>query len=124
MRIGSVYSHKNGIERIAMNRFDECIRPVMPGDAEVANDLLIARFEQRLHCSALGEYFIDISHGADVVQLPKVNVIGLQQLQRSIDHLHGTIACPLFRFCCEKASLRRCFMTLPTYCSLQRSGPP
>ena len=54
--------------------------PVMSGDAEVADDLLLVRLPQRFHGAALGEDRLDVFGQADVVELPEVQMIGLQQL--------------------------------------------
>src|SRR5579871_3031269 len=74
----------------------------MPGDAKITDNLLIAGFEQSLHCAALGKDLIDVGHGADIVQLPEIDVIGLQQLQRSFQHPLRAIASALFRLGSEK----------------------
>ena len=88
----------------------ERVGAVVAGDSEIAHDFLVASFEQGFHGSALGEDLVDVGHGADVVQLPEVDVIGLEQLERGLDHAHGSIAGPLLglggekRWCCGDAS--------------------
>ena len=71
---------------------DQRIGPVVAGDAEVAHDLLLLHFEQRFHRAALGEDLVHVVGSADVVQLPQIDVIGLEQLQRLLDHPHRAVA--------------------------------
>jgi hypothetical protein len=97
MRVGGIHRHQNRIERMPMDRLDQCVGPVVPRDPQIAHDFLVARLEQRFHGSALGEDLVDIRHRANIVQLPQVNVIGLEQLERSFDHAHRAVARPLFR---------------------------
>ena len=95
----------------------------MAGDAEVST-IFCCRFEQGFHGSALGEDLVDVGHGADIVQLPEVDVVGLEQLQRLFDHRHGAVARAFLGFGREERFVAAALITLPTYCSLQRSGPP
>jgi uncharacterized membrane protein len=92
VRVGGVHGHQNRVEGMAVDALHQRVGAVVAGDAEMAHDLLLLHFEQRFHRAALGEDFVHIGHGADVVQLPEVDVIGLEQLQRLLDHAHGAVA--------------------------------
>ena len=81
MRIGGVHGHQNRVEGMALDALHQRVGPVVAGDAEIAHHLLLLHFEQRFHRAALGKDLVHIGHGADVVQLPEVHVVGLEQLR-------------------------------------------
>ena len=85
-----------------MDAFDEHVRPVMSRDAQVPNHLLLLHLQQCFKGSALAEDLIDILRNAHIVQLPQVYVIGLQKLQRLLNHPHRPIARPFLRLRREK----------------------
>src|ERR1035437_6428464 len=90
MGIGCVDRHEDGVKRIATNGLDQRLGTEVSGDAEEADHLLVAGFEQGFHRAALGEYLLDLVVGTDVVQLPKVEVICIEQLQRLLQHAERT----------------------------------
>ena len=47
----------------------------------MAHHLLLLHLEERFHGPSPGEDGLDIGHDADVVELPEVDVIGLEKLQ-------------------------------------------
>ncbi len=77
---------------MAADSFHQRLRPEVAGDAEVAHHLLFLRLPQRFHRAALREYRVHVLHQADVVQLPEIQMIGLQQLQGFFDHAQAAIA--------------------------------
>jgi hypothetical protein len=86
VRVRGVHRHKNRVEWIALDAFDERVGAVVTGEAEEADDLLLLHLQQCFHSAALGEDVVDIGHGADVVQLPQVYMVGLEKLERFLDH--------------------------------------
>ena len=98
VRVGGVHGHQDGVEGMAADALHQRVGAVVAGDAEEAHHLLLLHFEQRFHGAALGEDRIHVGHGADIVQLPQVHVIGLEQLQRFFDHAHGAVAGALAGF--------------------------
>ncbi len=109
---------------IALDAFHQRIRAVVSRQAQVPHHLLLLHFEQRFHRAALGENLVHVVLRADVVQLPKVHVVGLQQLQRLLNHAHRVVARALLGLGREKCLVAPLGHHLATYCSLQRSGPP
>jgi len=61
----------------------------------------------------LENYLVDVVLVPIIVQLPQVNVIGLQTASASLNHAHGTIARPLFRFGSQNAA--RCGAASSTF---------
>ena len=92
VRVGGVHGHEDAVEVVAVDALDQRFGPVVAGDAEMPHHLLLLHLEQRFHGAALGEDLVDIVLRADVVQLPEVDVIGLEQLERLLDHAHGAVA--------------------------------
>src|ERR1035437_1720369 len=92
MRIGGAHGHEDRVEGIAADPFHQRVGAVVAGEAEVAHDLLLFHFDEGFHGAALGEYLIHIEESADVVQLPEVDVISLEELKRLLDHAHGVVA--------------------------------
>ena len=105
MRVGGVHRHEDGVEVVAVDRVDEGLGAVVSGDAEIAHHLLLLHVEQRFHRAALGEDLVHIVHRADVVQLPEIDMIGLQQLERLLNHAHRSIPRALFSLGGEKCFL-------------------
>ena len=58
----------------------------MAGDAEKTHDLLLLHLEQRFHGSALGEDGVHVFRQTNVMQLPQIDVIGIQKDERLFDH--------------------------------------
>ena len=81
VRVGGVHGHQNGVEWIAMDAFHQRVGAIVAGEAEEAHNLLLFHLEQGFHGAALGEDLVDVGHGADVVKLPEVDVVGLEQLR-------------------------------------------
>jgi len=57
---------------------------------------------QRLDCAAFAKYLVDVFLNSNVVQLPTVDVIGVQQLQRNIQVLKRGFTRSLFGLGCNK----------------------
>ncbi len=53
----------------------------MSGDPKMFYDALLLALDQRFHGAALGEALVDIFERADVVELPQVDVIGVEKLK-------------------------------------------
>ena len=70
--------------------------------------------EQGFHGAALGEDLLDLVVGPNVVQLPQVEVIGVQQLERLLQHAQRAIFGALLVLLARNASERRFFITSPT----------
>jgi hypothetical protein len=56
----------------------------MTGDADVAHDPLATCRDERLDRAAGGEDRVDLLHAREVVDLPQIQVIGLQRLERLV----------------------------------------
>src|SRR5208283_264814 len=57
--------------------------------------LLFLGLEEGLHGAALSEDGLDVLGLADVVELPEVEMAGVEQLERFFEHAQGTVASAL-----------------------------
>ena len=71
-------------------------------DPEEAHELLVPRLDQRLDRAALREDLLHLVHLGDVVDLPEVEVIGLQQLERLLEVLERAVARAVVRLAREE----------------------
>jgi len=63
--------------------------------------------------AALGEKLVDVGHRADIVKLPDIDVIGLEQTERFLDHAHRTIPGAFLGFSGEEGFLPARLQTMP-----------
>ena len=104
--VGGVHGHEDGVEVVAIDGVDEGFRAVVAGDAEVTDDLLVVHLDESFHGSALGEDRVDVFGQADVVELPEIDVVGVEELERLLDHAEGAVAGALLGLGGEEG--RRC----------------
>jgi hypothetical protein len=80
--VGGVQTHQDGIEGEAPDALHERVGTKASGHPEMPRHLLVARLAERFYGSALAENLIYFIDSADVMKLPGIEVIGIQQLQR------------------------------------------
>ena len=78
MNVGRVEGHQQGVELEAAHRFEKNGRVVMAGQAQEANPASRAGFDQRLQGAPLAEDNVELVLRAQVVELPEVQIIGVQ----------------------------------------------
>src|SRR3954451_6540660 len=97
MLVSGIEAHQDVVKRESANALAQRVRTMMSRDAEKSHHFLVSRLQQSFHGSAFREDLIYIRLGADVMELPYVDVVGLQQSKRFLDHAHRSIARPFFR---------------------------
>src|SRR5579862_10049584 len=75
-----------------MYAFDERFRTEAPGNAEMVYHFLIPCLNQGFDSTAFAKYLVNVFLNSNVVKLPGVDVIGIQQLQRDLEVLERGIA--------------------------------
>src|SRR6201997_2365678 len=79
-----------------MYAFDERFRTEAPGNPEMVYHFLIPCLNQGFDSTAFAKYLVSVFLNSNVVKLPAVDVIGIQQLQRHIEVLKRGIAGAFF----------------------------
>ena len=79
--VGGVESHEDGVEGEAANAFHEGFGAEAAGDAEIADHLLFVGLLEGFDGSAFGEDLVDVFLNAYVVELPGVDVVGVEELE-------------------------------------------
>src|ERR1039457_3421768 len=90
--ICGVDAQQDRVERKTADTFHQCFRTMVSRDTQESNQFLIACLQERFHGAALAEHLVDVGHRADVVELPDVDMIGLEQPKRLIEHSERAIA--------------------------------
>ena len=62
-------------------------------NAESAHDALIARLDECLDGSAFGKGLLHLLRPRQRVHLPEIDVVGLEQLERALQKLQGSVPC-------------------------------
>jgi hypothetical protein len=68
----------------------------------MAHHFLIARLNQGFYRTAFAKYLVNVFLNSNIMQLPRVNVIGIQQFERHVEVLKRGIAGPLFGLGCDE----------------------
>ena len=92
VRVGGVDGHQYLIKGEAANALQQHAGIGVSGDAEEAHHLLLAGFDEGFDGSALGEDAVHVVLRGDVVELPGVEVIGVEQLQALFEQAQRTVA--------------------------------
>src|SRR5450759_698729 len=89
--VRGVHRQQHRVEGITANGLDQAIGTEMARDAQVLHESLFPGLDEGLHGAALGEDLIDVAHGAQVVELPAVQVIRVEQFQGLLQHAKGAV---------------------------------
>ena len=84
MDVGCVQRDEHGIEIEPPHGLEQDCRVVVTGQAQKPHALLIARLQKGLERALGAEDLVEVAVGSQVVQLPKVQVVGPQPLERVI----------------------------------------
>lgn len=79
-----VEGHEDRVETVAADGVLQREGIQVPGDADEARDLLVARLEEGLQRTIRSEDFFDVFLIAHVVHLPAIEPVGLQALERGL----------------------------------------
>ena len=101
MLVCRVERHQERIERIVIDGLNEDERIIMSGYPQKAYNALVSGFLKCFNCSVFGEDSICVLFGLDVVQLPAIEVVGLQPLKAALQQTHGPIIAAIMRFSCQ-----------------------
>ena len=84
MLVGRVERHQERVKRIVIDGLNEDEGIIMSGYPQKAYNALVSGFLKCLNCSVFGEDFVSVLFGLDVVELPAIEVVGLQPPQAVI----------------------------------------
>ena len=96
--VGGVEAHEDGVEGEAADAFHEGFGAEAAGDAEIADHLLFAGLLEGFDGSAFGEDLVDVFLNAYVVELPGVDVVGVEELEGDFEVFECGVAGALFGF--------------------------
>src|SRR5579872_6125310 len=113
MLIGGVDAHQHRVERKTPYALHQSFRAMVPRHAEESNGFLAARLLERLDRPAFAEHLLDIAHRTDVVELPDVHMVGLEQFQGLFEHSQRTVTGPVFGLGGDKGLFAAPFQHLP-----------
>ena len=68
----------------------------------MAHHLLIARLNKGFYRATFAEYLVNIFLNSNIMQLPSVNMIRIQQLERHVEVFKRGIAGSLFGLACDE----------------------
>src|SRR5271156_6094239 len=68
----------------------------------MAHHFLIVRLNQGFYRAAFAKNLINVLLNSNIVQLPRINVIGIEQLERHLEVFKRGIAGSLFGLACDK----------------------
>ncbi len=80
------------------NRFRPSIKYVgigVAGDPKVLHDTLLPGLEEGMDGAVVGEDLIQLLHSADVVQLPEIQMVGLEGVQALFQELERSVPGPV-----------------------------
>ncbi len=90
--VGGIERHQHGVEGEAPHPVEQDRRIMVAGQPEVAHPAIGLGLGQRLDGAAFGDDAVEIGGGAQVVQLPQVEVIGAQPLEAVVEQAQRTVA--------------------------------
>ena len=113
--IGRVERHQDGVKRMAIHASISASGRKWPVTPRKRTTFCCFIFKQSFHGAALGEDRVDVLGQTDVVQLPQIHVIGVQQVEGLFDHAHRAVTRALFGFGGQESlAVGRVFITWPT----------
>ena len=124
MFVRGIHRQQNAVEGKSVYPFNQAIRAVMAGQSKMANHFLFPRLDDRLHGAAFGEHFSDVTRRADVMQLPEIQMVGLEQLEGFFQHAERGIARALLGLAGQKRLGTPLFHHLPNILLAPALSPP
>ena len=79
----------------------------------MAHDFLVARLNQGFYGATFAKYLVNVFLNSNIMQLPNVDVIGIQQLQGNIEIFKRSIAGSFFSLGCNNNLIPIPLKTLP-----------
>ena len=93
--VGCVEGKDGRVEGMAVDEVDDGFGVVVGGDTEKADDLLVLHLGEGFHGAAFREDSVDLLGDTNVVEQPKVEVVGLHELEGLFDIMEGAVAAAL-----------------------------
>ena len=92
MDVGHIERDEHRIEVKPAHRFEKDGRVMVPGQAEKPDASLLARLDESLERAAAAEDQLQVVGGSQVVQLPKVEMVGTQPLEALVEQPERAVA--------------------------------
>src|SRR5258708_4708640 len=91
MHIGGIESDQNRVEAESAHAFEQNGRIVMTGQAQETHPALRAGLQERFEGASFGEDAVEVVLSPQIVQLPEIEMIGVQSAQAVVEKAQGAV---------------------------------